>query len=133
MPFSKPLPPTNVREDLGKLIQEIGGEGVLLSLLQKFYERMSDDILIGFFFDGKDLNHIANMQMQFILNAAGLIKTYAGKGPSTAHLELAPILSGHFDRRLVVLREVLSEAKLTSDQVDRWISFENLFREMVVK
>lgn len=122
-----------MRKELKDLILEIGGDEALLSLLQTFYERMSKDVLIGFFFDGKDLEKTAKMQMQFMLNAAGLIKTYTGKGPSTAHLELAPILSGHFDRRLVILRDVLTESGLAPGLIDRWIDFENSFRTIVVK
>jgi len=122
-----------VKQKLQGLITGIGGEPRLFELLEKFYQAISDDILIGFFFAGKDLKHIAKMQGEFILNSAGLSKGYAGKGPSTAHSALPPILSGHFDRRLVLLREVLTQEGLTSDQIDTWLHFEESFRKIITK
>ena len=93
---------------------------------------MSEDVLIGFFFAGKDLKEIALRQSQFILNAAGLIKVYSGRGPASAHLSLAPILAGHFDRRLILLRETLIEAHVSQVDIDLWLNFEEGFRAMVV-
>jgi truncated hemoglobin YjbI len=120
------------REELAKLITELGGETVLFSILKDFYERMSKDLMIGFFFEKHDLKHISTMQGKFLLMAAGLVKTFDGKGPSTAHTALPPILSGHFDRRLVLLRETLCARGLNEAQVETWIRFEESFRAMVV-
>lgn len=131
-PPSRPSDRSLVRQELKELIEAIGGEGVLLSLLEKFYKKMHDDILVGFFFTGKDLKAIAHMQGQFILSAAGLILQYPGKGPATAHIALPPILSGHFDRRLILLRETLNEAALDPKWIERWLGFEESFRKMIV-
>ena len=121
MKNNKAPSPTGVRTELREMIETIGGEGVLLSLLEKFYLRMSEDIIVGFFFDGKDLKKIARLQANFMLAASGLNPNYAGRSPSTAHIALAPILSGHFDRRLVILRELLNEAGLAPSLIERWI------------
>jgi len=121
------------REDLAKLVTEIGGETVLFSILKDFYEIMSKDILIGFFFEKHDLEHIATMQGKFILMVAGLAKTFEGKGPATAHTSLPPILTGHFDRRLVILRELLKSRKLTEAQIGTWVQFEESFRKIIVQ
>ena len=94
MKNNKAPSPTGVRTELREMIETIGGEGVLLSLLEKFYLRMSEDIIVGFFFDGKDLKKIARLQANFMLAASGLNPNYAGRSPSTAHIALAPILSG---------------------------------------
>ena len=104
----------------------------LNSLLSDFYQRMSGDLLIGFFFDGKDLQHIAHQQSQFLLNAAGLIDKFEGKGPHSAHMEMAPILDGHFDRRLVILKETLKANGVQEHMIELWISFESTFRNVVV-
>jgi truncated hemoglobin YjbI len=121
-----------MRNQLKKLIQSIGGEAKLKSIMHDFYVQMEQDILIGFFFTGKDLVHISAMQASFIMNAAGLTSSFPGKGPATAHIALPPILSGHFDRRLVLLREVLIDHQLTDEQIQTWIDFEESFRSMVV-
>jgi truncated hemoglobin YjbI len=130
MKHSKVKSPT--RAELAKLVQEIGGESALFGILKDFYTRMSKDLMIGFFFEKHDLGAISKMQGQFLLNAAGIAKSYPGRGPSTAHLAMPPILSGHFDRRLVILRETLQEHLLNEAQQNLWVRFEESFRSVVV-
>jgi hemoglobin len=93
---------------------------------------MSADILIGFFFDGKDIALTASRQADFILAAGGFIDRFEGRGPASAHTALPPILSGHFDRRLQILREVLNENQVPTDAIETWVQFEEGFREVVV-
>ena len=119
-------------EELRALIEEVGGPDRLSEILIAFYEAMSRDILIGFFFTGRDLARIASMQQQFILKAAGLIPSYDGKTPISAHMELPPILSGHFDRRLRILEDLLASEGLSDQSIEAWIGFENAFRAVIV-
>lgn len=121
------------RPRLNSLLKKIGGEEQLGQILQDFYRRMSKDTLIGFFFDGKDPEIIASKQQEFLLFAMGKRKSYQGKSATHAHLELPPILKGHFDRRLVILRETLKDHQLTEEDIEAWIDFENAFRQVVQK
>jgi hemoglobin len=114
---------------LKAIYQKVGGEAGLGAILKDFYHRMSEDILIGFFFDGKDIDHIAEMQKQFLMRAMGATPSYAGKPPAKAHDELAPILKGHFDRRLRILEDVLRSHGLGDEDIRTWIEFESAFRE----
>jgi len=116
---------------LKNLLQSIGGEDRLREILRDFYHRMSEDILIGYFFTGKDLNSIADRQSDFLIYAMGASTTYQGKLPTSAHLELPPILKGHFDRRLVILRQTLKDHGLRDPDIQNWIDFESAFREVV--
>lgn len=118
---------------LTQLYKNIGEEAGLEKILKRFYHRMSEDIIIGFFFDGKDLDHIAMMQKSFLMRAWGITQSYAGKSPADAHANLAPILKGHFDRRLVVLAETLREFGVSSQDIETWTTFENKFRAAVEK
>ncbi len=121
------------REELRTLILSIGGAEKLSAILKSFYETMSKDILIGFFFQDKDIERIASKQGEFMLLAAGLLQVeFQGKGPNTAHEKLAPILEGHFDRRLLLLRQCLVTEGLTENQISFWLQFEESFRAMVV-
>jgi truncated hemoglobin YjbI len=134
--MSQPPPPTkgkfSSREALKHLVSSVGGSENVKKIINSFYERMSKDLMIGFFFDGKDIQQIANKQAEFILSAAGLIEKFEGKSPSVAHVALAPILSGHFDRRLVILRETLVAEGLTPESIEAWVQFEEGFRAMIV-
>ena len=120
------------REELRSLVERVGGLEPLRVLLHEFYQVMSKDLMIGFFFDGHDIAHISHRQSEFILMAAGLIDRFDGKGPSSAHVALPPLLQGHFDRRLVILREVLTKAGVAPDLIERWVQFEESFRLVVV-
>ena len=116
---------------LKKIYLDIGGEKGLSNILQDFYLRMSQDILIGFFFNGKDLAAIAEMQKLFLMRAMGGATSYTGKPPASAHLALAPILSGHFDRRLRILEDTLRDHHVSEDDIRAWVDFESAFRDSV--
>ena len=123
---------------LQSLIQQVkkrasSPETFLDELLLDFYKRMSEDILLGFFFDGKNLEKISRAQKDFILFAAGETTEYSGKTPTSAHIQLPPILQGHFDRRLVILKEVLEDYEFKPDEIQIWLDFENAFRSVVVQ
>ena len=104
----------------------------LQAILLRFYERMAADLMIGFFFSGKDLPHIAAQQGAFLARALGLAASYSGKAPADAHNALPPILPGHFDRRLRLLEETLQEEGLPEDAIQAWLGFENAFRKSIV-
>ena len=131
--LNRPKVKSPSREELADLVQSLGGETVLISIMERFYQTMSQDLMIGFFFAGHDLKDIAQKQASFFLMAAGMIQHYPGRGPSTAHQALPPILSGHFDRRLVILRQVLELEGLSELQVSAWMRFEESFRAVVVR
>jgi len=131
----------NPKRDLETLYQELvsrfGSEpkaqGQIAIWVRDFYTRFAADLLIGFFFAGKDLDLIAARQTEFLLRAMGARESYSGKAPASAHLEIAPILRGHFDRRLVIIRSALTEHGLTDAQISAWIGFEEVFRNVVEK
>lgn len=116
---------------LHRLYESIGKEAGLRRMLREFYRRMSEDILIGFFFTDKDLDAIAEMQLQFLSRAFGATPSYRGKAPAQAHTELPPILAGHFDRRLRILEGVLRDAGLAPEEIETWVAFEGSFRPAI--
>jgi len=120
-------------KELKTLFNAIGDEKTLGALLLTFYQRMSEDLLIGYFFDGKNLPHIAEQQKNFLLKAWGIKPSYSGKSPAQAHRDLPEILAGHFDRRIVILKEVLESAGFSSQVVKTWTDFEKSFRKQIVK
>lgn len=101
-------------------------------VLRDFYSEMNQDAMIGFFFRGKDTDAIAEKQSEFILKAAGLVTIYTGKNPASAHLGMPPIRMGQFNRRIQILKDLLSKKGLPQDAIDTWIAFEESFRNVVV-
>lgn len=116
------------RPELKALYARVGGEPGIAGILRDFYRRLSQDILVGFFFDGKDLEKIADAQKRFLMRAMGAAESYSGKAPAQAHLELPPILAGHFDRRLRILEETLRDHGVSAEDIRIWVAFEEAFR-----
>ena len=107
---------------LRKLWVSLASEEKLRTILNDFYFRMASDTLIGFFFSGKDLKIIIEHQLDLLLFVMGVRPSYPGRAPQTAHLHLAPILPGHFDRRLRLLEATLTDHKLTPSDIQTWVS-----------
>jgi truncated hemoglobin YjbI len=108
------------------------GEARIHEIIRRFYDVLKSDVLVGFFFDGQDLDRIAGMQSQFLYRAMGLRPSYTGLPPSSAHAKLPPILAGHFDRRLTLLATHLAREGLDAAQIATWVAFENAFRNSII-
>lgn len=120
------------QKKLRALFLRLGGEDPVKTILLDFYRRMSRDLMIGFFFKDFDPDAIAMKQFELLWVASGFQPVFMGKSAYQAHLELPPILTGHFDRRLQILRETLEHHSLTPEEVSTWVEFENAFRGVVV-
>ena len=100
MPLPQPRPGS-----VWGLVGRLGGPDRLREILTVFYDRLVADPIVGFFFAGKDLGKVVDGQHGFLMRAFQETERFAGIHPSKAHVALPPILRGHFDRRLVVLRD----------------------------
>ena len=120
------------KPELQALYLKIGGEPGLEKILKSFYRKMSNDVMLGFFFSGKNTDEIAIKQKFFLMKAMGASTSYSGKPPATAHEAMPPILAGHFDRRLRLLEETLREYGLPLEDIRTWVEFESAFRSGVV-
>jgi truncated hemoglobin YjbI len=118
------------RELLFSCFETLGGKEGLQKWMRLFYEKQASDLLIGFFFSGKDVHAIADRQATFFFSAC-TGSSYQGVSPLHAHRNLPPILKGHFDRRLVLLKETLDQSDLTEVQKKAWIRFERSFQKVI--
>jgi len=133
----KTAPSSLMRIQLQAIIRSLGQDQTaqmdkLNLILEEFYERMNADPMLMHFFIGKDLKHIAHQQGKFLMNAAGMIPQFEGKGPHSAHTAIPPIWEGHFDRRMVILRETLKAHHMAAPMIELWVAFESSFRNIVV-
>ena len=109
----------------------MGGPAPVRALLADFYARMAVDPIVGFFFAGKDLAKIVDGQLQFLCKVSGEVDEYAGRHPAQAHMDLAPIRRGQFDRRLVLLRETLAEHRVDDADIAAWLQVERSLRRRI--
>ena len=126
------LQSSSIRPELASLYSELGSEARVFELMLGFYEIMSRDTMIGFFFLGKDLEATSRKQAEFLLRAMGARPSYSGKPPAQAHGHLPPILPGFFDRRARILEQYLKAQGVSQNGIHAWVSFEEAFRTAIV-
>ena len=107
------------------------GEKTICEAIRRFYDRAFSDLFIGFIFQKFDKEHLTAMQIQFAIAMLGGPKNYAGKALKPAHNQL-PLKNAHFDRRQVIMREVLDELELDKDIVEQWMKLEEGLRPLIV-
>lgn len=123
---------TMIKPALETLYAELGSEERVFELMRGFYETMSRDTMIGFFFHDKDLLSLSRKQAEFLLRAMGARASYSGLPPGQAHDRLAPILTGHFDRRTRILETFLRDQGVSNAGTQAWLAFEEAFRPVIV-
>ena len=114
------------------LSEELGGADKLEAVIARLYDRLFTDMMIGFFFAGKDKAELIRSQITYVeahLGARGM--SYEGPSIRKAHAHL-PILVGHFDRRHQILREVLEEFSVPEHVATAWLELDASLRDFVV-
>jgi len=96
-------------------------EATLRRVVGLFVDRMFDDFIIGFLFDGKDRDRI--VQHEFELASKHMLGTgsYTGRPIGPLHRAMR-INGGQFRRRLAILRTVLHEEAIAESIIDGWLA-----------
>lgn len=111
------------------LFDLIGGDA-LRAVITDFYERVFDDTMIGFLFAGKDKQRLIDKEWEFTAAFLGADVTYTGKPIRAAHAR-SPILGGHFERRLQILKDALAAHNIDEAVCERWLSHTLALRSQV--
>lgn len=115
------------------LVERVGGRAEMRRILARFYAALAADPMVAHHFAGRDLDEIIDGQLAFLCKAFGETKEFSGRHPSVAHDELAPILRGQFDRRLVLLEETLVAEGVSETDRAQWLGIERSMRSVVQK
>ncbi len=115
------------------LAAQLGDIEVMRHVLDTFYRKLFADVLVGFFFAGRDRDALVERQLEFTARAFGYDVAYAGKPVREVHAALPPILAGHFDRRHKLLGDAITEHALSEDIRTAWLEFDRSFRAVVVR
>ncbi|MGA7121594.1 MAG: group 1 truncated hemoglobin [Polyangiaceae bacterium] len=111
--------------------EAIGGEAKVREVLRLLYDRLFEDPMVGFLFEGRDKGHIVEAQVSFTCGFLGGPQKYSGRSLPEAHARL-PLLPGHFDRRHRLLEDVLRDEHVP-DEVSRvWLRIDETLRPSVL-
>ena len=114
------------------LYDEIGGEAGLRAVLRTLYDRLFDDVMVGFLFAGKNKERLIEHQLWFTARFLGGPSRYEGKSIPDAHAAL-PLLPGHFDRRHHLLRQALAEHRVPPAVADEWLRVDASLKGAVLR
>lgn len=103
--------------------EAIGGEPVVSEIMDVFVDRMAQDVIIGFLFQGKDLAGIKRAEVTLVSSHMGGPNAYEGRPLVSLHQRLK-INRGQFRRRIALLRLTLERFAVPADIAGRWIAFD---------
>jgi truncated hemoglobin YjbI len=98
----------------------IGGEPTLRAIIDRFVDRIFQDMIIGFLFTGKDPARIRQHEYEHAALSLGASLVYTGQPIVPLHRALR-INAGQFRRRLAILRQEIDRAGVPEDIRDAWL------------
>ena len=107
------------------------GHAFIAKAVAEFYKRAFADVMIGHFFFNSDINHIIEQQIPFVSAMLGGPSKYQGKPLKSAHKPFK-IRLVHFNRRQILMGEVLSDLTLDPTLRDAWLALEDQFRQVII-
>ncbi len=113
------------------LYEEVGGEAKVRAVLTSLYDRLFNDPMVGFLFQGKNKAHIVEQQVAFTCSFLGGPQRYEGKPLPEAHASL-PLLPGHFDRRHHLLAQALELHNIPEGVRLAWLRIDEGLRASVL-
>ena len=102
----------------------------VVQVLSRFYEKVFDDLMIGFYFKNKELSRLIEKETEFTLRVLGEDVEYTGMGMRGLHFPFR-IPGGHFDRRQILLKEALSECDFPKDGAALWLKHNESLRHLI--
>jgi hemoglobin len=103
------------------LFEELGGEPVLRRIIDRFVDRVFDDLMIGFVFRAADRARVKDKEYEFAAQHLGAAVVYSGRAIEEAH-RAHRILGGQFLRRLTILKETLAEFAVPERVREYWLA-----------
>lgn len=115
------------------LPEAAGGERALLAMLQDLYDRLYLDPMVGFLFEPHDKATLIAHQYSYVCAYLGdRVGEYQGRSMRRAH-ESLPLLGAHFDRRHVILKQVMEAHQLPTHVVQAWLELEQRLKPFIVR
>lgn len=110
--------------------QRLGGEPGVRALIDALVDRFASDLIIGFHFEGRDLERVKVNELGLASVHLGGELRYQGRPLASSHRPLR-INKGQFRRRLALLRTVLRERAIEPDIIDRWVAHDARFEAAI--
>jgi hemoglobin len=103
------------------LYDELGGEAALRRIVDRFVDRMFDDMMIGYLFRAARRERVKEKEFEHAAEHLGAAVIYGGKPLDAAHRPHA-IRGGQFMRRLRILETTLDELGAPERVKAHWLA-----------
>jgi truncated hemoglobin YjbI len=103
------------------LFEVLGGEAKLRPIVERFVDRIFEDVMIGYLFRAADRQRVKDKEFEFAAHHLGAPVAYTGRPLAEAH-RAHRITGGQFMRRLQILKETLAEFQVPDRVRDHWLS-----------
>lgn len=120
------------RDVTDKSLFEELGEARLRAIIDRFVDRIADDVMIGFFFHGVDRARLKQREYELAAGHLGADVPYTGRPLDKAHARHR-IMGGQFMRRLKLLRDTLDEHAVPQHIHDHWVAHTERLRPLVTR
>ena len=134
-PWNAIMPPerqTTAMQSPTTPFDELGGEPRLRAIIDRFIDRVFEDIMIGFFFRHADKQRVKEKEYELAARQLGAPIAYTGRPIREAHAS-HPIMGGQFMRRLRILEETLDEYQVPQHVKERWLAHTEKLRDQVTR
>lgn len=112
--------------------EQLGGEPGLRAVIDRFIDRVFDDLMIGFFFARASRARVKEKEYELAARHLGADIAYTGRPLDEVHRR-HPIMGGQFMRRLKILEEVLVEAGAPEPVRRHWLAHDEAQRHLVTQ
>ncbi len=112
------------------LFEDLGGEAALRPIIDRFVDRIFDDVMIGFFFRNARRERVKEKEYEFAARHLGADIPYTGRPIDEAH-RAHPIMGGQFARRLTILKQTLEAFGVPEHVKAHWLAHTESLRPLV--
>lgn len=114
------------------LFDQLGGKTTLIKVHKDFYDRLFEHDWLKNFFVDVDQTILENQQTNFMSEAMGGPKCYAGKLPILTHKHMY-ITDEIFELRHNLLKESILKCGVTPELCKNWLNIDRAFQGSIVK
>lgn len=100
---------------------ELGGEPALRRIIDRFVDRLFDDVMIGYLFRSADRSRVKEKEFEHAAEHLGGPFAYTGRPLTNAHATHR-IRGGQFMRRVQILKETLAELGAPAHVAEQWVA-----------
>lgn len=113
-------------------IKKLGGKDKVEAIHKRLYDRLFEDDWVGQFFYAKSKETLIRKQTDFVMASSGHPVEKMTESPYSMHMHMY-VTKDLYNLRQHYLTLALQEEGISATDIQRWIDFDDMFRESIQK